>query len=98
MTPLQGTRGGQQPLLPPSHGPRNGTPDAAEYNLSVIRGLFRAVGCTALFKIKFPLFALLTNQHAVSIAVEAVARLDGVLVRRKNLLATGKRAYQCKKR
>jgi len=40
----------------------------------------------------------LTNQQAISITVEAVARFDGVLVGRKDMLTAGESADQRKQR
>src|SRR5690349_16763347 len=38
----------------------------------------------------------LTNQHAVSVAIETVARFDGMLIRRKDPLTAGESAHQRK--
>src|SRR5467141_595827 len=44
-----------------------------------------------------PSYAL-TNQLAISITVEAIARFDGVVVRRQDMLAAGERADQREQR
>ena len=43
-------------------------------------------------------FYPLTNQLAISITVEAIARFDGVVVRRQDMLAAGERTDQREQR